>query len=222
MPHLFPFSSAKLISTTYTGSQVATLPSNVRNVTVSGKGAAGTPATSGGYGPSVARSQYATSVDYIFGNGSNTTPGVWRWENVQDNGQQAADRINQGFKDFTRRDFEQYDNGFKANVSTVGFSGTPIPGTAYTYTSDAWKLSGPIVPGDFAFMYVAWQEYGPYTPPQPATTGASATGFGKTFPGGVGGPASTTTYTDVAVVPGTNYTLTIPSGGSITVSYLMN
>jgi len=54
----------------------------------------------------------------------------------------------------------------------------------------------------------------------PQTTGASATGFGLTFPGGDGGPASTTTFTNVTVSPG-SYALSIPSGGSITIIYFV-
>jgi hypothetical protein len=53
----------------------------------------------------------------------------------------------------------------------------------------------------------------------PATTGSSATGFGKTFPGGTGGPASSTSFNNVAVTPGAPYNLVIPAGGSITISY---
>lgn len=53
----------------------------------------------------------------------------------------------------------------------------------------------------------------------PATTGAAATGFGKTFPGGVGGPASAQSFSDVAVVAGQSYNIVVPAGGSITISY---
>jgi len=51
------------------------------------------------------------------------------------------------------------------------------------------------------------------------TTGAAATGFGKTFPGGTGGPAPTTTFNNVPVTPGASYNLNIPAGGSITITY---
>lgn len=57
---------------------------------------------------------------------------------------------------------------------------------------------------------------GVYTP---ATTGPASTGFGKTFPGGVGVPASTTSFTNVAVTGGSSYPLVVPSGGSITITY---
>lgn len=53
----------------------------------------------------------------------------------------------------------------------------------------------------------------------PATTGADTVGFGHTFAGGYGGAAETTTYNNVSVTPGTSYTMTIPSGGSITIIY---
>jgi hypothetical protein len=53
-----------------------------------------------------------------------------------------------------------------------------------------------------------------------ATTGASTTAFSKTFPGATGNVAPViTTFTDIAVTPGTSYPLTIPSGGSLTIIY---
>ena len=51
------------------------------------------------------------------------------------------------------------------------------------------------------------------------TTGASTTGFGQTFVGGTGGAATAVTYNNVAVTPNQAYTLTVPSGGSIQISY---
>lgn len=62
--------------------------------------------------------------------------------------------------------------------------------------------------------------YEAYYPP---TTGASAqmtgpNGFNRTWVGGTGGPAPTTAQ-NVAVVAGGQYVLTIPAGGSITMSY---
>lgn len=52
-----------------------------------------------------------------------------------------------------------------------------------------------------------------------ATTGASASGFGKVFPGGTGGTAPTTSFTNVTVTGGASYSITVPSGGSITITY---
>lgn len=53
----------------------------------------------------------------------------------------------------------------------------------------------------------------------PPTTGASASGFTKTFNGGPGGAATPVTYNNVAVTPGANYTITVPPGGYITITY---
>jgi hypothetical protein len=60
------------------------------------------------------------------------------------------------------------------------------------------------------------------------SNGPAATAFGNTFPGGtLGGtiPYRTvvapvvTTYTNIAVTPGTSYPIVVPSGGSITLIY---
>ena len=59
-------------------------------------------------------------------------------------------------------------------------------------------------------------------------TGAAATALGQTFPGGsytgsypngVGNAAVTTTYTNIAVTPGTSYSIVVPSGGEVTLQY---
>lgn len=52
-----------------------------------------------------------------------------------------------------------------------------------------------------------------------ATTGAATTGFNKTFPGGAGGAASLTSFTNVAVIPGSSYSVVVPSGGTLTITY---
>jgi hypothetical protein len=50
------------------------------------------------------------------------------------------------------------------------------------------------------------------------TTGANTTGFGLLFPGGAGGPSTTTTINNVAVVP--NQTYVINNNKSLTITYL--
>lgn len=50
--------------------------------------------------------------------------------------------------------------------------------------------------------------------------GTAATGFSKTFPGGVsGGVAPTTSFTNVAVVPGNSYPVVVPTGGAVQITY---
>ena len=51
----------------------------------------------------------------------------------------------------------------------------------------------------------------------PGSIGANTTGFGKTFVGGSYGPSSTTTYSNVAVVP--NQTYVINNNKSLTITY---
>lgn len=53
----------------------------------------------------------------------------------------------------------------------------------------------------------------------PQFDGANTTGFGYTFAGGVGGPATPTTYTNVPVTPGTTYTVNSTGDGYITIIY---
>lgn len=54
---------------------------------------------------------------------------------------------------------------------------------------------------------------------QPATTGANTTGFDKTFAGGAGVPAVPATYSNVPVTPNASYSLVVPTGGSLTLTY---
>lgn len=56
--------------------------------------------------------------------------------------------------------------------------------------------------------------------------GTASTGFGQTFPGGAasGGTAPITTFTNVTVIPGTTYSISIPTDGPdpyVTIQYLL-
>lgn len=224
MPKIFPFQVAKTTTLTYTSSQSIAIPAGVTSLNyVSGKGADGTPATSGYYEPNKNQSAYVTSVSGQNNNngGSVGYPGgTLYWDYMQSNGSTDVKNINGGGSGtIARYDYTQYSNGYSLSTSSVAFNNA-VPGSAYTYTSGGWKTTGPVVNGDIGFMYVAWQEYGDYVSGDPATTGASATGFGYTFPGGNGGAASPSTFNNVAVVPGQAYQLNIPSGGSITIQYI--
>lgn len=56
--------------------------------------------------------------------------------------------------------------------------------------------------------------------PTPATRGASASGLGKTFQGSLGNvPQTTTTFTAVPVTASSN-PIVVPTGGTITISWL--
>jgi hypothetical protein len=77
--------------------------------------------------------------------------------------------------------------------------------------------SGPVtfasVQGKVFTWRILWDELEPFPP----STGADTTGFGLTFPGGAGGPSTTTTFNNVAVVP--NQTYVITNNKSLTITY---
>jgi hypothetical protein len=81
------------------------------------------------------------------------------------------------------------------------------------------SLTGPIVynstGANLGFSYGARYSYRYVAG---ATTGAATTGFGLTFPGGSGGASSTTTFSNVAVVP--NQTYVIQNNKSLTITYI--
>jgi len=65
-----------------------------------------------------------------------------------------------------------------------------------------------------------------YNPVYLGGDGTASTGVGKTFPGGtydfptgIGGAAPTTTFTNVTVTPSSSYSIVVPSGGQIAISY---
>lgn len=96
-----------------------------------------------------------------------------------------------------------------------GTYSNPSYGTTYPsdWTGGGWILGGTafqIESNTFAWG-VGFQTYSfPYN-------GANTTAFGYTWPGGEEGPASTTTYTNIPVTPGTTYT--IVNNGSLTITY---
>jgi hypothetical protein len=102
--------------------------------------------------------------------------------------------------------YESYDDLSYAIIDTVSavFAGSGSPQT-----------SGNIAYSGLSFS--AWNVSAGYH--APAFVGAASTALGQTFPGGSYGPATTTTYTNVAVTPGNTYTISVASGGSITIQY---
>lgn len=58
------------------------------------------------------------------------------------------------------------------------------------------------------------------SPGTPATAGASTTAFGKTFQGSTGNVTpATTTFSAVAITSGASYSIVVPTGGSLTITY---
>lgn len=103
-------------------------------------------------------------------------------------------------------------NGYYINDVTPGSSSPPPPTsgtmTYSTMTNGNWVIN---------VSYVAF-----------GSAGADTTAFGYTFSGGTlsgsypnqtGNAAAVTTYTSVAVTPGTTYNFVVPAGGSVTFAY---
>ena len=90
------------------------------------------------------------------------------------------------------------------------------PGFTKTKSGSGWGSTYPPDPGFRPIYFVAGIQY--YVPP---VNGANTTGFGYTFNGGVAGPASPTTYNNVAVTPGTTYTINSTGDGYIIIVYYL-
>lgn len=113
--------------------------------------------------------------------------------------------------------------------TTAPVVNTWVSGSTYSVTAN----DSPLTSGDILYSYLApairrgWtlrvQGY------DLGGNGPAATGVGRTFPGGTltgtepfrttVGPV-TTTFTGVAVTPGVSYPIVVPSGGSLTITYI--
>jgi len=100
-----------------------------------------------------------------------------------------------------------------------------VSGSSYSVTTfGSPQTSGNILYSagtDYWFIVVNGYELG--------SNGTATTGVGKTFPGGTltgtepyrtTVPAVTTNFTNVAVTPGVSYPIVVPSGGSLTITYI--
>jgi hypothetical protein len=102
------------------------------------------------------------------------------------------------------------DNGYNLGNFIDGVLTNVIAGSA-TFDQRNWYNGDMLlVPG----VYLMETRCDIYTPPY---NGADTTAFGYTFPGGVEVPATTFTYNNVPVTPGTTYT--IVNNGSVTITY---
>lgn len=97
---------------------------------------------------------------------------------------------------------------------TLNFAGVYRKTSPYISRSSNHPTTGNVTYTSASSSYVFGLEE--YTP---GTNGTATTGFGLSFPGGTSSvpAASNTTYTNVAVTPGTQYT--IVNNGSLTINY---
>lgn len=209
------------VSVVFTSTQNFIVPAGVTVLeSIVGKGADGMPAYND---PDISRViSVARVVGEFEGKGSAATLSNWDRFTLHANG--IAQRINaggsgsdtQGYLSYVQ--FAQSPTGGppSANLTSSSVSWTnAVAGTA-SASFISWGHSGAIMDGDNGEARVAYKERGAY---HPATTGLPASAFGKTFPGGTGGTATTTSYTNVPVSAGQTYQITVPTGGSVTITY---
>lgn len=207
------------------GRQLVTLPPFTSNATwtapittnriekASGKGQNGTPS---GTGTRSASAQGDSVTGHTSGSGPNS--GLpFSWSDFQGDITSVLNQVNGGGNGngyVVTYDAYVNSNTYSNTLYQYGYSGA-IAGSASVYTSPGWKTSGSILGTDYGYFVINYDQQ--YT--IPATTGANATAFGKTFPGGVGAPAAVTEFTNIAITPGATYNIVVPAGGSVTISY---
>ncbi len=226
---LMAASGGTLVSETFTTNGNFTPQAGVNLVDMVGVGAPGVAAIPPAYTPTTV--QVANS-DYFHGSSSGSTAGNPTWFGFNSAHAAAVAAINAGgsptFTYYAVNTF--YDTGttnYKYNeFSTPGQStGSTniLAGSATGRTVGTTGSSGSPVTGGSNYSSQAFVDYQYLTPGTgtSATVGASSTitSLSKTFPGGLGGAGSNTTFTNVAVVPLTVYPVVVPTGGSVTISY---
>lgn len=203
----------RLVSQTFNANGTFTAPFGVSKVNLSGKGAPGTAAYSS------TRTDFAQG-DSVSGSATGSGPSSGSglsWSDFQPDPAGVLADVNRGGGG------SGYVVTYTAYPNTNTYSNTlyqytysnAVPGTASVFLSPGWKTSGPILASDYGYFQIQYTQT--YT--VDATTGASTTGFGRTFAGGAGGPATVTTFNDVTVTENTAYPVTVPSGGSLTITY---
>lgn len=116
----------------------------------------------------------------------------------------------------SQRTYVGTDSSWTIETNTDSFTSVIINSVTFPYV----YAGNPQTTGDiFAGVgYNAWAITVNYT--VPGFLGASSTALGQTFPGGNGGPASVTTFNNIAVTPGTSYPIVVAPGGYVTIQYL--
>jgi hypothetical protein len=123
------------------------------------------------------------------------------------------------------RSFTFYSNNtFSWTDSNTWGTGT-FP---YYLVAGTWGLVGTPLSGSLSYgSYFSYAAAGDVI--YPGSSGGSTTAFGYTFsgasqsgsyPNATGQSATPVTYTNVAVTPGNSYSISVASGGSVTIQYL--
>lgn len=198
-------SSPALTTKTFTSSQPFIVPAGVTHIDMVGKGSDGTPSTVG-HGSD-------TLLDVRFIPSGTAGSGSFDWTSLQGAANNNLSALNSGGSvTVLIADVDVYPDQTNHAATSNGVRSNVIPGSASVIYNGGWATSGPATASGSALFL--WD----YT--IDAAPGASASGFGQSFPGGgAGSPAPTTSAANVAVVPLQSYQIVVPSGGSITITY---
>ena len=226
-------SGLALTTVTFTANATWTAPSYVSNVVL--MTGHGTNASSDNYSSDV-------SISYIYRAAregfSSATVATHDWSDIYNNLQAWISFINTGTPGArsTSTVDSFYGPGYSINAdNTYNYYNSPTsPGSSgsnYFQIGTGSNQSQFSVPSSGTITYANtpsgsnYVRFG-YNPVYLGGDGASATGVGKTFPGGtynfstgIGGPYPTTSFSNVTVTPSTSYSIVVPSGASISISY---
>lgn len=230
-PNTFFTAVGKLTTVTFTSNGTWTAPGNVSLVTtLSGKGSDGV-------------SDYTTSGNVTFINAyfssDSTTPITGTWQDAINFITPYVTTMNTGSGVSSIAIPATFGgSGSTLRVNSSNF-GTYLLTASYTETVNyvkgtaavnayRWPPSGvsaSSVP-TYADISGNWPEFitVDFTRYVYGNAGNPSTGLGQTFPGGAyvaptGYPATTTTYTNVSVTPSTSYSIVVPTGGTVSISY---
>lgn len=207
---------------TFTSSTSWTAPSSVRLLqTLVGEGTDGTPGDWGAYFDTlhgVARTSVGSSSDTL------------DWGPLYASSQAAIDALNSGGASprtipndipYVFHFINTSDEYIPGADYTGIYNGRLVRGVAALGVAGSPLTSGQVLYSELDDGYSGWYVAGSMEIYENGTNGLASTGFGYVFPGGNQGPAVPVTYNNVAVTPNTVYSLVVPSGGSITISYFV-
>lgn len=166
-----------------------------------------------------------------FETGLPTNPPYAQWSNAYNNHLTALSQLNLSYPTYGPSNFTTgYTVLLQSNDYWYLISGTANLSGVYLTGYDVTVLGSPQTSGNITYAGTGgldeWyiEVYGYVA----GGAGAASTALGLTFPGGtytgsypngVGNAATTTTFTNVAVTPGTSYPIVVPSGGVVTLQY---
>lgn len=205
---------------TFTSSTTWVAPAGVTNlVAVIGRGGSSTSDYIGG-----ASAASASVTNAGSGSGANSLP--ISASSVSSQPDTVAGLLNVGFTtsplSTNSRTFVFYPNN-TFSFSDSGGGAYPLVPVNGTWSVSGSASSSNLNYGDSASYVAVGQAY------YPGSSGGSSSAFGYTFsgasqsgsyPNAIGQSATPVTYTNVAVTPGNSYSISVASGGSVTIQYL--